>query len=171
VSDEEGHMAKSRSKKSRDASANPIEMLRQDHQKVKHLIAEYEAAGEHATSEKQGIAEKVFAELDVHASLEEEIFYPAVRDNADEEGAQLVIEAIEDHRVVKTLIDELRDLDAGDEQFQAKFKVLSENVEHHAEEEEQEMFPVARQALGDHVERIGQEMQQRKQELLRQQAA
>jgi hemerythrin-like domain-containing protein len=164
-------MAKSGAKKRKDASANPIEMLKQDHRKVKDLFAEYESAGENATRKKQGIAEKVFTELEVHSSLEEEIFYPAVRDNGDEEGARLVAEATEEHRLVKILIDELRGLDADDEQFEAKFKVLSENVEHHADEEEREMFPVAREALGERIDRIGQEMHQRKQELVRERAA
>jgi len=163
-------MAKSKAKSKGDG-VNPIQMLKDDHRKVKQLFSEYESAGEDAITKKQDIADKVFDELEVHSSIEEEIFYPAVRDNADEEGSRLVAEAIEEHRVVKTLIDELRELDADDEQFEAKFKVLSENVEHHADEEETEMFPVAKDALADNVDQIGQEMQRRRMELLRERAA
>jgi hemerythrin-like domain-containing protein len=164
-------MARSSAKGRRGGDADPIDMLKEDHQKVKDLLKQYESAGENAHKKKQSIAEKVFTELEVHASLEEEIFYPAVRESGDEEAGKLVAEAVEEHRVVKTLIDELRDLEPEDEQFDAKFKVMAENVEHHADEEEQEMFPVAEDALGDRMEEIGRQMQSRKKELMREQAA
>jgi hemerythrin-like domain-containing protein len=163
-------MAKS-SKSGRKGDANPIEMLKEDHEKVKELFKEFESAGENAHKKKQRIAEKACEELDVHAAIEEEIFYPAIRDSGHEEASKLVAEAVEEHKVVKTLIEEIRQLQPEDEEFEAKFKVLSENVEHHAEEEEQEMFPVAEEALGDTLEQIGQQMMARKKELMREQAA
>ena len=147
------------------ADEDAIEMLKADHKKVKKLFAEYESAEDGPPQQKQRIAEQVFQELEVHATLEEEIFYPAVQAEADDEDKKLVAEAIEEHRIVKTLIEELKELEPTDEQYDAKMKVLTENVEHHAEEEEDEMFPVAEDLLGERLETIGMQMQQRKAQL------
>jgi hemerythrin superfamily protein len=144
---------------------NAVEMLRHDHEKVKALFQQYEAAGHRAYQKKQGIAEEVFAALAVHTTLEEELFYPAMKRKTDQDGKDLVAEAVEEHHVVTTLMDELKGLDPTDERYDAKFKVLMENVEHHIEEEEGEMFPEAEAVLGDRLERIGQQMQERKQEI------
>ena len=145
---------------------NAIAMLKSDHKKVKGLFRDFEAAGDRAYKKKQQIAEQVFMELEVHTKLEEEIFYPAVQAKADKEGKELVREANEEHHVVDVLIGELKALDAQDEQYDAKFKVLTENVEHHIEEEEGEMLPDAEKTLGPDLERLGRAMEQRKQELL-----
>ena len=142
-----------------------IRMLKDDHEKVKALFREYEAAGDRAHKKKQGIAEKVFMELEVHATIEEEIFYPAAKKKADKEGKELVVEGEEEHHVVKMLISELKALDPQDEHYDAKFKVLTENVEHHIEEEEGEMLPKVEEVLGKDLERLGEEMAQRKNEL------
>jgi iron-sulfur cluster repair protein YtfE (RIC family) len=144
--------------------ADPFEMLKADHEKVKQLFADYEAV-KNDPGEKEAIAEDVFSELEVHASIEEEIFYPAVRAAAGEKGRELVAEAFEEHDIVKRLIEELLTAEPDAEQFDAKFKVLSESVEHHAQEEEDEMFPVAREVLGENVGRLGREMKQRKEDL------
>lgn len=143
-----------------------IKLLKDDHQKVKKLFREYEELGDRAHKSKQRIAEQVFLELEVHSQLEEEIFYPAVQATADKEGKELVAEGIEEHHVVDVLINELRALSPEDEQFDAKFKVLTENVEHHIEEEEGEMLPDAEKTLGKETERLAERMIQRKQELL-----
>lgn len=143
-----------------------IKLLKEDHEKVKKLFREYEGLGDRAEKSKARIAEQVFMELDVHARIEEEIFYPAVDAKADKEGKKLVDEANEEHHVVKMLISEMQALTAGEDQFDAKFKVLTENVEHHIEEEEGEMFPDAQEKLGKETEQLGERMMQRKQELM-----
>ncbi len=150
---------------------NAIQMLKDDHEKVKGLFREYEAAGDRAHKKKQGIAEKVFMELEVHATLEEEIFYPAAKEKAGKDGKALIVEGEEEHHVVKTLIAELKVLDPADEHYDAKFKVLTENVEHHIEEEEGEMLPDAEQVLGKELDRLGQQMAQRKGQLQQQVAS
>jgi hemerythrin superfamily protein len=143
-----------------------IQMLTDDHSKVKELFEEYEGAGENAHQKKRGIVEKVFQELEVHSKLEEEIFYPAFQGKADEEGKDLVRESLEEHHVVDVLMQEMKKLKPDNPEYEAKFKVLMENVKHHAEEEEKEMFPDARKKLGDEVDRLGDRMERRKGELL-----
>jgi hemerythrin-like domain-containing protein len=142
-----------------------VEMLKHDHAQVKDLFRQYEAAGDRAYQKKQRIAEEVFTELEVHTTLEEELFYPAMKRKTDQNGKDLVAEAMEEHHVVTTLMEELKGLDPKDERYDAKFKVLMDNVEHHIEEEEGEMFPEAEEVLGDRLERLGTQMQERKQQL------
>jgi hemerythrin superfamily protein len=144
---------------------NAIDLLQADHTHVKALFQQYDAAGNRAYQKKQGIAEEVFTELEVHTTLEEELFYPAMKRNTDQDGKDLVAEAIEEHHVVTTLMEELQGLDPKDERYDAKFKVLMENVEHHIEEEG-EMFPEAEEVLGERLERLGTQMQERKQQLM-----
>jgi hemerythrin superfamily protein len=145
---------------------NAIDLLKADHTHVKALFQQYDAAGNRAYQKKQGIAEEVFTELEVHTTLEEELFYPAMKRNTDQDGKDLVAEAIEEHHVVTTLMEELQGLDPKDERYDAKFKVLMENVEHHIEEEAGEMFPEAEEVLGERLERLGNQMQERKQQLM-----
>jgi hemerythrin-like domain-containing protein len=133
---------------------------------VKALFQQYDAAGNRAYQKKQGIAEEVFTELEVHTTLEEELFYPAMKRNTDQDGKDLVAEAIEAHYVVTMLMEELQGLDPKDGRYDAKFKVLMEYVEHHIEEEEGEMFPEAEEALGERLEHLGTQMQERKQQLM-----
>jgi hemerythrin-like domain-containing protein len=145
-----------------------IKLLKDDHKKVKKLFRDYEAAGDRAYQTKKQIAEQVFQELEVHSAIEEEIFYPAVREKAGKEGKELVAEGYEEHHVVDTLMQELKALDPQDEAYDAKFKVLTENVEHHIEEEEQEMMPEAEDALGERVAELGEQMLRRKEALMAQ---
>jgi hemerythrin-like domain-containing protein len=140
-------------------------MLKSDHQKVKDPFRQYEAAADRAYQKKQRIDEEVFTELEVHTTLGEELFYLAMKRKADQDGKDLVAEAIEEHHVVATLMEELKGLDPKDERYDAKFTVLMENVEHHIEEEEGEMFPEAEEVLGERLERLGTQMQERKQQL------
>src|SRR5688500_13329199 len=121
-----------------------IAMLKADHDKVKELFGRFSELGDSAYKTKERIAEQVFHELETHSQLEEQVFYPAVRGTGDPEGEDLVLESTEEHHVVDVLIAELKALTPEDETFDAKFKVLCENVEHHIEEEEGEMFPIAR---------------------------
>lgn len=136
-----------------------IEMLREDHHKVKNLFEEFKHAEERQTKEQ--IVESTLHELEVHAALEEEIFYPAAEEQIDEKES--IDEAREEHHVVKLLIGELRKMSAGDERYDAKYTVLAESVKHHIEEEESELFPKLEGKLDS--EELGAEMETRKQEL------
>jgi iron-sulfur cluster repair protein YtfE (RIC family) len=143
-----------------------FKLLKRDHDEVKKMFKNYEDAGDSAYKTKHQIAEQIFQELDVHETIEEEIFYPAVRENASKEGVEIVLESYEEHHVADLLIEELQSMDIEDERYDAKFKVLQENIEHHIQEEEAEMFPEAKKALGDTAEDIGERMEARKNELL-----
>ncbi len=118
-----------------------IEMLKEDHEKVKELFEEFESAG---GSEQSDIAATAIMELEVHADLEEKLIYPAIREQIDED--ETMNEAIEEHHLVHVLIKELKKLKPKDEVFQAKFKVLGELVKHHIEEEEGEILPKAQKS-------------------------
>lgn len=135
---------------------NAISMLRDDHRKVQNLFARYESARNF--TERQEVAEKVFAELETHAQLEENIFYPAYETQAGTEGTQLVAASRLEHEKVKELIRELRGLDIADEEFETKFSELTDDVQHHMEEEESDMFPEAEQILADELEDLLDEM-------------
>ena len=137
---------------------NAITMLKTDHDRVKELFKEYSELGERAHKSKQQLADQIFHELEIHSQLEEQIFYPAVRSATGHEVQEVVAEGIEEHHVVDLLIEEIRGLSPEDEAFDAKMKVLCENVEHHIEEEEGEMFPGARRCLGEQIESLGREM-------------
>ncbi len=144
-------------------SEDAIEMLKADHQKVRDLFQDYENAQDQRAKHK--IAQQVFVELETHAQLEENVFYPAFRQEVDQEGKQLVAESLEEHQTVRELIEQLRELDADDETFDAKFHELMENVEHHVEEES-EMLPEAELALAEQAEELRDEMQEVKRQLL-----
>ena len=126
--------------KSQVASASSVtDMLREDHKKVKGLFEEFEQATD--AKAKQRIVETALTELEVHSKLEEELIYPAIRSEIDDED--LMDEALEEHHVVHGLLGELKKMKASDERYDAKFTVLAENVRHHIKEEESEMFPKA----------------------------
>jgi hemerythrin-like domain-containing protein len=145
---------------------NAIDLLMEDHRKVKGLFTEFEQSGERAHQTRRRIAAQVFQELETHTRLEEEIFYPAVRDQRSADAKEMIAESVEEHHVVDMLIAELKRLSPEDEQYEAKFTVLTENVKHHIEEEEGELFPKARRALGKELDRLGTEMEQRRQRLM-----
>ena len=140
-----------------------VKLLKDDHKKVKDLFRQFERA--RSDDRKKKIAEEAMHELEIHAEIEEEIFYPAAKAKADAEGKELVAEAVEEHHVVKMLIGELKAMPEVNEQYEAKFTVLIENVEHHIEEEEKEMLPDAKKTLGKEVEVLGDQMKARKEEL------
>jgi hemerythrin superfamily protein len=145
---------------------NAIELLKKDHQKVAGLFKQYESAGAEAFAKKEELFRRIKQELDIHARIEEEIFYPAAKQVPDEEARELVAEAAEEHKQVKILLAELDGMDAEDERFDAKMKVLQEDVEHHVEEEENELFPKARKGLGsDRLEDLGRQLEYRRQSL------
>ncbi len=143
-------------------SMDAIGLLEADHRAVEDLFKQFEAAGERAGAKKQRLFETIRHELEVHTSIEEEIFYPASR-AVDEE---MVAEAVEEHHVVDMLIAEIAQLEPSDEAFDAKMTVLMENIEHHVEEEEKELFPKVKKELGaDKMRELGDQMASRKQEL------
>ncbi len=115
-----------------------VEMLKDDHKKVKGLFDEFESS---EGGEQAAIALTAIHELEIHAELEESLIYPAVREAIDE--TDMMNEAVEEHHLVHVLIAELKKLKPSDEKFHAKFCVLSELVKHHIEEEEGEMLPKA----------------------------
>lgn len=138
-------------------------LLREDHRVVKSLFSDFEKA--EAKAKKAELFQKIKQELTIHAAIEEEVFYPAMLEVPDEECQELLKEAHEEHLIVKTLLEELSAMDAEDEQFDAKITVLGENVEHHAEEEEKEMFPYFDQLSKERQNEVSEQLEERKQEL------
>jgi hypothetical protein len=145
---------------------NAVELLKQDHEKVKGLFKEFMESGERAIKTRERLSQQIFLELEVHSKLEEEIFYPAYCQAAKEQGEDIVAESLEEHHVVDLLIGELKALTPEEENFEPKMKVLCENVQHHIEEEEQEMLNKAPRFLGDKLETLGQQMAERKKQLM-----
>ena len=138
---------------------NALELLKQDHQKVKKLLTS--ATETEDKSEQKRLSREIRTELETHARIEETIFYPALKD-ADE-TRDITLEAFEEHKLVKTLLGELESLGKDKEEWTAKFTVLKENIEHHVEEEEDEMFPKARKVLGEEgAETLGTRMEKAK---------
>jgi hemerythrin-like domain-containing protein len=140
-----------------------IAMLTADHQKVRDLFAQYEATSHKAA--KWTIAEAVCRELERHAALEEQVFYPAVEVDADMQGKVLVEASFEAHQIVKNLIGELRDMRPETVGFEAKFHRLIRHVEHHVEEEETALFPLAEQHLANRLDEVAADLQELKRQL------
>jgi len=139
-----------------------ITMLKADHKNVEKLFKTFEKAGDGAAKSKADTVTRIITELSMHASVEEQVFYPAVR-RAVPDTTDTVLESLEEHHVVKWLCSELAEMDPGDERFVAKTTVLIESVRHHVEEEEGELFPKVRQALGrKQLGEIGQLMEKAK---------
>jgi hemerythrin superfamily protein len=142
-----------------------IAMLKADHEAVSHLFAEY--AKTHSVPNKKALVAEICKALSVHAQVEEEIFYPAVK--AELKDKLLIPEAIVEQAGMKTLIAQLEGVDPDGEMYDAKVKVLSEYVTHHVKEEHTEMFPKAKASSIDMVE-LGARMAARKAELMAQAA-
>lgn len=146
--------------KSRDA----ISMLMADHKKVKKLFSDFDKLkGSGSDEEKSAVVEQICQELTIHAELEEEIFYPAVREAVDD--GDLMDEALVEHAGAKDLIAQLQNMDPEDDLYDAKVTVLGEQINHHVEEEEGEMFPQAKKAGVDTPD-LAEQMLQRKTALL-----
>ena len=144
---------------------NPVQMILDDHERVRQLFQQFQQADDQ--QQKQQIADQVLMELTVHANLEEEIFYPAMRQKASgSEDQQMVQEAYQEHSEAKALIQQLQGMQASDPQFTTLFQQLQQDIEHHVQEEETEMLPKAEQELSDQMDRLGQEMAARKQQLM-----
>ena len=141
---------------------NAIELLKADHDKVKAMFEKYEGLGDRALAAKKKLAREICLELTKHALAEEEIFYSAVREAVGDED--MVDEATVEHACAKDLIAQIVSMEPSDDLYDAKVKVLGEQIEHHVEEEEKEMFPKAKKAKLDMAE-LGQAIQARKDEI------
>lgn len=138
---------------------NAVQILLKDHEEIKEFFSQFEESGERARKKKQTIAEKVIKEIKSHSQLEEQIFYPAVREQADKETQEVVLEGIEEHRIADFMMARLQETQPEDETFDAKFKALMESVRHHLKEEEHKLFPEAKKILGKELDRLGAEME------------
>ena len=140
-----------------------LELLSADHRKVEDLFEQFEELKEKDDASRVAIAQTICAELTVHAQVEEDLFYPWLRENLDE--TEMVAEAEVEHTTAKQLIAEIQPVGEPDEAYDAKVKVLSEYIKHHVKEEEDEIFPeVAGEK--DELDELGQEMAARKSELM-----
>jgi hemerythrin superfamily protein len=129
------------------AGVDAITMLKDDHKTVEALFKRFEKAGDKAHAEKRDVVDRIIEALSVHASIEEQLFYPVAR--ATVPGTEdIALESIEEHHIVKWVLSELDSMTPEDERFDAKVTVLIENVRHHVKEEEQEFFPMVRGELG-----------------------
>ena len=147
---------------------NAITLLKEDHDKVKKLLEELESTTERSVKRREELFSTIKRELTVHEIIEEEIFYPTLKQHP--KAKDIVLEGYEEHHVVDTLMGELTALPFDDETWGAKAKVMQENIEHHIEEEEGEMFRTARQVFDRaELEQLGAAMEERKKEAMAQQ--
>jgi len=140
---------------------NAIALLRADHKKVSELFEQYEKA--RSAEKKTTIVAQICTELGVHTQIEEEIFYPAVKQALKDK--ELVPEALVEHGSLKSLIAQVEGVEPDGEMFDAKIKVMSEFVKHHVKEEQEEMFPKAQKTALD-MDELGLQLAQRKEQLL-----
>jgi hemerythrin superfamily protein len=144
---------------------NAIDLLIADHKKVTKLLTEGEETTERAEKTRTELRDTLKREMTVHEEIEERIFYPALKEHP--KAREIVLEGYEEHHVVDEIMGELLQTDVADEQWAAKFKVMKENIEHHIEEEEGEMFKKARQAFSeDELEELGRRMEEMKRQAM-----
>ena len=137
---------------------DPFELLKADHRKVEQLFAQLESA---SGKQKLQVFGQIKTELELHTHIEEKVFYPALEE--PEETHDLALEAYEEHAVVKDLLKQLGRARTANDEWEAQAKVLQENVEHHVEEEENELFEKAEAALGEEeLEELGDRMEAEK---------
>ncbi len=136
---------------------NAIDLLEQQHREVEELFEEFEAAGDGAGQTKDRLCREISDALAIHAEIEEKLFYP---ESKQEDTEELLRESVEEHLSMKRIVADLVESGPSDAQFEAKMKVLKEQVEHHVGEEEHELFPEVRRALSnDELEDLGDRMQ------------
>lgn len=141
---------------------NALTLIKQDHRNVEDLFKKFEAAGESADAEKRTLRDKIVEQLSVHAAVEEQVLYPALREELPD-TEQDVLEALEEHHAAKLALAELEKLDPTHERFTAKMTVLIESVRHHIEEEEESLFPTIREAFGTtRLEELGDALEKAK---------
>jgi hemerythrin-like domain-containing protein len=138
-----------------------LTLLREDHEKVKKLLNRLEETTERGVKTRMKLFATIKGELTLHETIEEEIFYPELK--AHPKAKDIVLEGFEEHHVVDLLMGELERMDVDDENWGAKAIVMKENVEHHMEEEEGELFRQARQAFDrEELDDLGRRMEERK---------
>ena len=141
-----------------------LSLLKDDHDRVKKMLEELDATTERATKTRTEMLAKLKQELTIHEAIEEEIFYPALKEHA--EAKEIVLEAYEEHDVVDTIMTEIEQTPVEDERWGAKLTVMKENLEHHIDEEEGEMFKQARRIFDeDALAALGEQMAARKETL------
>ena len=152
----------------KSTQTDAIAMLKADHQKVKGLFKDFEDLSDRSKISKKKISDQICHELWMHTEIEEQIFYPAVRDAISD--SDLMDEALVEHAGAKTLVAEISEMNPDDDLYDAKVKVLSEQIDHHVREEEDEMFPKVRKS-GLDLAALGQQMLQLKESLSEKQTA
>ena len=136
-----------------EASESAVDLLKADHDKVDTLFQKVKA---NEDGNNKDVFSEIKQELEVHTHIEEQVFYPFLLERGDEELQKMVREGIEEHGQVKTLLPEIAALPGDDDEFKAKLKVLMENVEHHVQEEEGEMFPMVKDQIdNEELTRVG----------------
>ena len=141
-------------------------LLRDDHKKVKQLFASYEELENGNDAEREKLFQEIRTELSIHSRIEEEIFYPAVAMAEDKEARKLVQEALEEHKIVTTLLEEINSLRTNDDaECAGKMKALKDNVLHHAKEEEDEIFPIFEDLQKHQQTTVAEQLMARKKEL------
>jgi len=153
--------------KSGAARAQPLalELLMSDHRKVEDLFEQFEQEKDSDEGTRREIAQQICAELTIHAQVEEELFYPWLREQLEDDDMEMVEEAQVEHNTAKDLIAQIEGATDIDEVYNAKVKVLSEYIKHHVQEEENEIFPEVRDQQ-EELDELGQEMSARKGELM-----
>jgi hemerythrin superfamily protein len=156
-------MARTKSASGSKSQPLALELLIADHRKVEDLFEQYESEKEGEEETRRALAAKICGQLTVHATVEEEIFYPWLRENLDD--MEMLEEAYVEHSSAKDLIAQIESAGDIDDAFNAKVKVLSEYIKHHVKEEEQEIFPAVRDSK-EELDELGQQIASRKGELL-----
>ena len=151
-----------RKRQSAEAAVNALELLEQDHRQVEEWFDEYDELRED-DRRKSELAGKLCLALKVHTRIEEEIFYPQAREATKDKD--LLDEAVVEHATVKNLISEIEEMEAGEDLYDAKIRVLGEMVKQHIKEEEEELFPEVESAKMD-LDALGKELAERKDELM-----
>ena len=136
---------------------DPIVLLEADHRRFEEWLKQGEETSERASAGRTELLDRLTAELNLHELIEEKILYPALK--AHPEAREIVLEGYQEHHVADLIVAELRELATDDEKWAAKFKVLKENIEHHIEEEEGEMFRTARAVMSrEELNQLGAQM-------------
>jgi hypothetical protein len=140
---------------------NALDLLEEDHKKMKKLLEELDSTTERGVKTREELFAKVKKELQIHETIEEEILYPALKEHP--KAKEVVLEGYEEHHVADVILEELEGVSVDDERWGAKLSVLKENIEHHIEEEEDDMFKKARSIFeSDELEQMGERMEARK---------
>ena len=143
---------------------NALDLLKEDHRKVEKLLEKMDDTSEDDVSKRKELFGEFTAEMQAHEIIEEEILYPALKQNP--KAKEVVLEGFEEHHVVDVILNELNQVPFDDEQWAAKFSVMKENVEHHIEEEEEDMFEKAEEIFDEsELEEMGARMLERKKAL------